>query len=243
MVKYILIFDKAAECPFLLLRYPHAQSNVPYHQPAGVFQGQLVRFRIVCNSVRAFKHATTQMTLHLLARGHKPTTLMKGWNAHLSKFCNDKSCIIDATNREVYQYNDKFNEFYMGWASGTQYGLLNNTLLFAPYTVPRTLTVFYYTFNSAQDVNGNDIQSLTTDTDTTIIPAVSDFAEKILVNGVCYEIKKRTDNTRIQYWLDQFKSGQNELRNYAQGEDQSCQFIVGHEAESFVKPVLKGSWS
>ena len=68
---------------------PHANSNVPYHQPAGVFQGQLVRFRIVCNSIQAFKYATTQLTLKLLARGHKPATLMKGWNKHLSKLCND----------------------------------------------------------------------------------------------------------------------------------------------------------
>ena len=38
----IEIYDKAAEWQFPFIRYPHADSNVPYHQPAGVFQGQLV---------------------------------------------------------------------------------------------------------------------------------------------------------------------------------------------------------
>jgi hypothetical protein len=56
----ISIFDKAAEWPFLVLRYPHAHSNVPYHQPSGVFQGQLVRFRIVCNSIAAFNPYCTR---------------------------------------------------------------------------------------------------------------------------------------------------------------------------------------
>ena len=36
----IELFDKAAEWTVPFLRYPHLDSNVFYHQPAGVFQGQ-----------------------------------------------------------------------------------------------------------------------------------------------------------------------------------------------------------
>ena len=75
----ISIFDKAAEWPFLVLRYPHSLSNVPYHQPPGVFQGQLVRFQIICNTLKNFKHATTQMVLRLLKRVHKAPILIQGW--------------------------------------------------------------------------------------------------------------------------------------------------------------------
>jgi hypothetical protein len=60
------IFDKATEWQFPIIRYPHLDSNVPYHQPSGVFQGQLCRYRIVCNSVTAFKNATTQLVRSLL---------------------------------------------------------------------------------------------------------------------------------------------------------------------------------
>jgi len=86
----ISVFDKAVEWNFPLIRYPHFDSNVPYHQPFGVFQGQLVRFRSICNTIRNFKHATTQLTLRMLRRGHKPHHLSKGWNAHLNRFTNDR---------------------------------------------------------------------------------------------------------------------------------------------------------
>jgi len=85
----ISIFDKAAEWDFPVIRYPHAVSNVPYHQPAGVYQGQLCRFRVVCNSIRAFKHATAQLTLKMFALGHSVTSLIKGWNRHLVRFAKD----------------------------------------------------------------------------------------------------------------------------------------------------------
>ena len=86
----ISVFDKAVEWNFPLIRYPHFDSNVPYHQPFGVFQGQLVRFRSICNTIRNFKHATTQLTLQMVRRGHKSHHLIKGWNAHLNKFTNDR---------------------------------------------------------------------------------------------------------------------------------------------------------
>ena len=59
----ISVFDKAADWPFLVLRNPHFDSNVPYHQPSGVFQRQLMRYRIVCNTIKKIKNATTQMAL------------------------------------------------------------------------------------------------------------------------------------------------------------------------------------
>ena len=86
----ISVFDKAADWPFPVIRYPHHDSNVPYHQPAGVFIGQLGRYRIVCNTIKNFKHATTQMVLRLLGRGHKTAPIMKGWNKHLNKFAHDR---------------------------------------------------------------------------------------------------------------------------------------------------------
>jgi len=84
------LFDKVAEWQFPFIRYPHFDSNVPYHQPSGVFQGQLCRFRVICNSIKAFKDAVTQLVLRLLSRGHKPSLLVKGWNKHLQKYCNDR---------------------------------------------------------------------------------------------------------------------------------------------------------
>ena len=80
----ISIFDKAAEWNFPVIKYPHADSNAPYHQSAGVFQGQLSRFRIVCSAIKFFKIATTELTRKMLFRKHKALTLIKGWNKHLA---------------------------------------------------------------------------------------------------------------------------------------------------------------
>jgi hypothetical protein len=82
------IFDKAAEWGFHVIRYPSASSNTPAHQPAGVFSGQLARFKYICNNTRDFKLATTQLTLRMFQRGHSYTAMLKGWRAHLRSYYN-----------------------------------------------------------------------------------------------------------------------------------------------------------
>ena len=84
------VFDKTTEWNFPVIKYPHRASNSPYHQSAGVFQGQLSRFRSICNSIKDFKVAVTTLTVKMLHRDHHPKDLFKGWNGHLIKFSKDK---------------------------------------------------------------------------------------------------------------------------------------------------------
>ncbi|GBG76228.1 hypothetical protein CBR_g21976 [Chara braunii] len=77
------VFDEAAEWSFPVIRYPSAASNVPAHQPAGVFTGQLTRFEYVCNNWYDFKTAAAMLTRRMLFRGHSPTTLAKGWTSYI----------------------------------------------------------------------------------------------------------------------------------------------------------------
>ncbi len=79
------VFDKAAEWHFNVIRYPSIYSNIPTHQPAGIFTGQVTRFAHICNNSCDFKHAVTQLTLRLLLRGHYASTLAKGWNKYVQK--------------------------------------------------------------------------------------------------------------------------------------------------------------
>lgn len=83
------VFDKAAEWHFSVIRYPSVYSNIPHHQPAGVFTGQLTRFWHICNNVADFKDAVTQLTLRLLLRGHAPSTLAQGWNKYVRRRHHD----------------------------------------------------------------------------------------------------------------------------------------------------------
>jgi hypothetical protein len=57
------VFDKTTDYPFPVIKYSHFDSNSPTHQSSGIFQGQLVRFRHICNSMRDFKVAVTLLTL------------------------------------------------------------------------------------------------------------------------------------------------------------------------------------
>jgi hypothetical protein len=87
------VFDKAAEWNFHVIRYPSKYSNIPIHQPAGIFTGQVTRFWQICNNILDFKHATTQLTLRLLLRGHCTSTLMKGWNKYVQRHHRRSTCL------------------------------------------------------------------------------------------------------------------------------------------------------
>ena len=73
----ISVFDKTIEWKFPVVRYTHSFSNVPKHQSTGIFQGQLIRFRSICNSIKDFKIATTTLTVRMLQRGHQSSDISK----------------------------------------------------------------------------------------------------------------------------------------------------------------------
>jgi hypothetical protein len=103
----ISVFDKTLEWNFPIVRYTHSFSNVPKHQSTGIFQGQLIRFRSICNSIKDFKIATSTLTVRMLQRGHLSSDISKAWNYYLMKFSNDKKLI-------TRNFVDGFVECYIG---------------------------------------------------------------------------------------------------------------------------------
>ena len=85
------VFDKTSEYLFNVIKFSHYDSNSPEHQSAGIFQGQLVRYRHICNSMRDFKQAVTLLTLRMLSRGHPSNQLTKGWSKHLLRYPKDRN--------------------------------------------------------------------------------------------------------------------------------------------------------
>ncbi|GBG62545.1 hypothetical protein CBR_g31184 [Chara braunii] len=77
------VFDKTVAWDFPVIRYPSATSNIPSHQPAGVFTGQFTRFEQICDNWRDFKTAATMLVRRLLSRGHAPSTLACGWTCYI----------------------------------------------------------------------------------------------------------------------------------------------------------------
>jgi len=83
---YISVYDKSALWNFPVIKYPHADSNVPPHQIQGVIFSQLLSYRRICSTIHAFKKATTALIEHLLLRQHTVDCILKGWYKYLHKY-------------------------------------------------------------------------------------------------------------------------------------------------------------
>lgn len=85
------VFDKTASWKnFPVIRYTHGDSNVPTHQSSGIVLSQLMRYRLICSSIKAFKVATSSLIRKLLEREHSCHCILKGWNAYLTRYKNDR---------------------------------------------------------------------------------------------------------------------------------------------------------
>lgn len=143
--------------------------------------------------------------------------------------------IIDLTNKIKYIFNPAHQEFYLGTTAENEYSVFADNLLFTPNSASRTLNVYYYTFDAAKDSEGKDKENLSAESDTSIIPEQLQY--KILVNGVCYKLKKRSNNARVPFWLSEYTDGRNQLRTYSLSEDCEAKLIIGSEQYSFVRNV------
>ena len=143
--------------------------------------------------------------------------------------------IVDLTNKTKYQYNDNHEDFFLGTSAQEDYGVFNGKLLFTPNSSDRILNVYYYTYHSAKDNAGLDKSVLSLTDDTSIIPF--NLQTKILVNGTCYELKKRGDNSRIAYWETEFVKGKNMLNSYSSTEDAKSKIVIGSEQFSVVRNI------
>jgi hypothetical protein len=143
--------------------------------------------------------------------------------------------IIDESKKLTYKYNKNHQDFLLGNTSETDYSVFADKLLFTPQSYSRTLTVYYYTFDTAQTDKKVDKAYLEDETDTSLIP--TGLQQKVLVNGVCFELKKRSNNTRVPFWQSEYIDGRNQLRSYSVTQDEEPKFTVGAEQYSFVRDV------
>ena len=85
------VFDKEDDLKMPIIRYPHARSAVPGHQIAGVFKGQLVRHKTVCNNLRDFKDAVRALTFRMASRGHHGRKFVRSWHTFLRDYWDEET--------------------------------------------------------------------------------------------------------------------------------------------------------
>jgi hypothetical protein len=84
------VYDKTAAWTFPVIRYTHSDTNAPPNQSTSIMIGQLIRFRLICNSIKTFKIATTSLTRKLLEREHPTKLLIKGFEGYLVRYKTDR---------------------------------------------------------------------------------------------------------------------------------------------------------
>ena len=143
--------------------------------------------------------------------------------------------IIDIPHKTSYVYNSQCQDFLLYCSASNSYGIEGTTLLFMPWEVDRTLTIYYYTWCSAKNSLGVDIPVLVNATDTPLMPV--NLQSYILVDGTCLELKKRTDNSRLPHWKEHLDFGKNQLRAYTQNQDSQARFQINQKDSCFIHNV------
>jgi len=78
------VFDKRAEFPFRVLRYPHTDSLIPESIPYGVFTGQLYRYYRICTELTDFLRNSLVLVQTMREQGCSLQRLSKCFHAFVS---------------------------------------------------------------------------------------------------------------------------------------------------------------
>jgi hypothetical protein len=113
-------------------------------------------------------------------------------------------------DNKKYEFFNDFEKFMLNKQPSNSYTVFNDKILLPVFTENKTIEIIYYTNNFAQDANGFDISSMSTENDVSQIPAI--FAEPILVYGTCMRLKGNSEYSKFSYWYGMYKDSIANLR-------------------------------
>ena len=71
------VFDKRKSFPFITTQFPHITSNISGSVNQNVFNNQINRFLIICNTYEEFILNMKELWAGMVGKGHKPMALRK----------------------------------------------------------------------------------------------------------------------------------------------------------------------
>lgn len=117
------------------------------------------------------------------------------------------SLYVDNTK---YQFFSDFEKFLLNKQPSNSYSVFNDKILLPLFDTNKIVEIIYYTNNFAQDVDFQDISSMTSESDISVIPAA--FVESILVYGTCMRLKGNAENSKFSYWYGMYKDSLANMR-------------------------------
>lgn len=117
------------------------------------------------------------------------------------------SLYIDSTK---YEFFPDFEKFLLNKQPSNTYSVFNDKILLPVFDKDKTIEIIYYTNNFAQDSQGQDISSMTKESDNSVIPIP--FVEPILVYGTCMRFKGNAEYSKFSFWYGMYKDSLSNLR-------------------------------
>jgi len=113
-------------------------------------------------------------------------------------------------DKKKYEFFNNFEKFILNKQPSNTFTVFNDKILLPLFDTNKTIEIVYYTNNFAQDTNGQDISSMTSKNDISVIPFP--FVEPILVYGTCMRLKGNTEYSKFSYWYGMYKDSLSNLR-------------------------------
>lgn len=110
-----------------------------------------------------------------------------------------------------YNYHADFEKFLMGKQPSNTFSAFNDKLLLPIFDQNKNIEIIYYTNKFAQNENGEDIDSMLSETDTSIVPMP--YIEPILVYGTCMRVKGNPEYSKFNYWFSMYKNSLATMRS------------------------------
>lgn len=114
-------------------------------------------------------------------------------------------------DNKKYEYFNDFEKFLLNTQPPYSYTAFNDKILLPLFDQDKIVDVVYYTNNFAQDTNGEDITSMSSQDDTSVIPVP--FVEPLLVYGTCMRFKGNAQYSKFSYWYGMYKESLANLKS------------------------------
>lgn len=110
-----------------------------------------------------------------------------------------------------YEYYSDFEKFLLNKQPSNTYSVLNDRILLPLFNQNKIVEIIYYTNNFAQNLDGQDVPAMESQTDVSVIP--TPFLEPILVYGTCMRLKGNTEYSKFSYWYGMYKDSLSNMRS------------------------------
>ena len=113
-------------------------------------------------------------------------------------------------DNQEYDYLINYEDFIGRTIPEKCFTVCGDKLIFPEFKNEKTISITYYTKNTAISADGTEKSRLEAETDTSLIPMP--FVEPLLVYGSCMRLKANPQHVKFSYWYGMYKEALSDMR-------------------------------